>query len=297
MKDTPPGRSVAPPERSGVSAGRSVVPLERAGAGVGDPARPAGPLHPPPGRSLSLPGRVKPYVMAHRGNRVACPENTLAAFRRAIADGADILETDLHVAADGPFVCIHDGTLERTTDGRGRVEERTLSGLKELSASCGRPEYAAERIPALAEVAALLPPDRGLALELKSDRFLDPDVGRRLGEELSALGVLDRSVAISFSRPRLEATRRGAPALPSGWITLKEPRPARGVELLGPFWPLLLVNPLYTLLAHRRGQAVAPLDPRPDRRLWLYRLLGCDAILTDDPERTFRQLGRGLPRI
>jgi glycerophosphoryl diester phosphodiesterase len=234
--------------------------------------------------------------MAHRGNRVACPENTLAAFRRALEDGADILETDLYLSADGVFVCIHDPTLDRTTDGQGPVETRTLAELKALSASCGRPEFAAERIPTLAEVAALLPPDRGLALELKSDRFLDPECGRRLGEELAGLGVLERAVVLSFSRARLDATRRGAPGLPSGWITLKEARPARGVELLGPWWPLLLVNPLYVAVAHRRGQAVAPLDPAPGPRLWLYRLLGCDAVLTDDPERTVRQLGRPFSR-
>ena len=234
--------------------------------------------------------------MAHRGNRVACPENTLASFRRALEDGADILETDLWVSSDGVFVCIHDGTLDRTTDGRGAVEARSLAELKALSASCSRPVFAAERIPTLAEVATLLPPDRGLALELKSDRFLDPRVGRRLGEELAALGVLGRSVVLSFSRARLDATRLGAPGLPSGWITLKESRPARGVELLGPFWPLLLFNPLYVALAHRRGQAVAPLDPAPDGRLWLYRLLGCDAVLTNDPAQTLRRLGRSVTR-
>ena len=64
--------------------------------------------------------------MAHRGNRVACPENTLAAFRRALDDGADIIETDLHVTADGEFVCIHDATVDRTTDGRGPVAGMTL---------------------------------------------------------------------------------------------------------------------------------------------------------------------------
>lgn len=234
--------------------------------------------------------------MAHRGNRAACPENTLASFRRALEDGADVLETDLHLSSDGVFVCIHDPTLERTTDGTGPVEARTLAELKALSASCGRTEFAGERIPTLAELAAILPPDRGLALELKSDRFLDPAVGRRLGEELEGFGVLGRSVVLSFSRARLDATRLGAPGLPSGWITLKEARPAGGVELLGPWWPLLLVNPLFVALAHRRGQAVAPLDPAPGSRLWLYRLLGCDAVLTDDPEKTLRQLGRGLSR-
>ena len=257
---------------------------------------PPGPGAPAPGLSLSLPGRVKPYVMAHRGNRTACPENTLAAFRRAIEDGADVLETDLHVSTDGAFVCIHDSTLDRTTDGTGPVEAFSHAELKTFSASFGRPEYAAERIPTLVELAALLPSDRGLALELKSDRFLDPEVGRRLGEELAGLGVLGRSVVLSFSRARLEATRLGAPGLPTGWITLKNPRPARGVELLGPFWPLLLVNPFYVALAHRRGQAVAPLDPSPDGRLGLYRLLGCDAVLTDDPEATVRKLGRAPAR-
>ena len=235
--------------------------------------------------------------MAHRGNRTACPENTLASFRRALEDGADVLETDLWLSADGVFVCIHDATLDRTTDGKGPVEARTVPELKALSASCGRPEFAGERVPTLAEVAALLPPDRGLALELKSDRFLDPEVGRRLADELSALGVLDRSVVIAFSRARLDAARLGAPGLPAGWITLKEARPARGVELLGPFWPLLLLNPFYVALAHRRGQVVAPLDPTPDGRLWLYRLLGCDAVLTDDPAATVRQLGRAVSRI
>lgn len=259
-------------------------------------ATPGGRGAPPPGLALSLPGREKPYVMAHRGNRVACPENTLAAFRRALEDGADLLETDLWLSSDGVFVCIHDATLERTTDGTGPVEGRTLAALKALSAGCGRPDFASERIPTLAEVAALLPPDRGLALELKSDRFLDPGTGRRLAAELASLGVLGRSVVLSFSRARLEATRRGAPELPSGWITLKEARPLPGTELLGPFWPLLLANPLYVVLAHRRGQAVAPLDPTPDSRLLLYRLLRCDAVLTDDPEATVRKLGRRAGR-
>lgn len=260
-------------------------------------APPPGPGATRPGLALALPGRRKPYVMAHRGNRTACPENTLASFRRALEDDADVLETDLWLSADDVFVCIHDATLERTTDGAGPVEARSLDELKTLSAGCGRPEFASERIPTLAEVAALLPPDRGLALELKSDRFLDPDVGRRLGEELETLGVLDRCVALSFSRARLEASRRGAPRLPTGWITLEESKPLPGTELLGPYWPLLLLNPLYVALAHRRGQAVAPLDPSPGRRLWLWKLLRCDAVLTDDPAETVRQLGRRPPRI
>src|SRR5574337_931926 len=105
-------------------------------------------------QTLALPGRRKPYVMAHRGNRAACPENTLAAFRRALADGADILETDLHLTADDQFVCIHDGTPDRTTNGHGPVAERSLVDLKQLQANHGRADFEAERIPTVAEVAA-----------------------------------------------------------------------------------------------------------------------------------------------
>jgi hypothetical protein len=80
--------------------------------------------------------------------------------------------------------------------------------------------------------------------------------------------------------------------LPIGWITLTRAWPLPGVEMLGPLWPLLLINPLYTAMAHRRGQFVCPLDPLPDRRLGLYRLLRCDAVLTDNPELTCKALGR-----
>ena len=205
--------------------------------------------------------------MAHRGNRVACPENTLAAFRRALDDGADIIETDLHVTADGEFVCIHDATLDRTTDGYGPVAGMTLAQLKALSASYGRPGFEQERIPTLAELAALLPSE-------------------------TALGVRDRTLVLSFSQARLQAIAAVAPDIPTGWITISSPWPARGPQLLGLYWPLLLLNPLYVWLAHRRGQFVAPLDPTPDRRVSFYVRLGCDAILSDNPAATAAALRR-----
>ena len=241
---------------------------------------------------LTLPGRSRLYVMAHRGNRVACPENTLAAFRRAIDEGADIIETDLHLTADDVFVCIHDATVDRTTDGQGEVATMTLAQLKALSAGYGRAEFAAERVPTLAELAGLLPDDVALGLELKSDRFLEAGVCHRLAAELEDLGVRQRAVVLSFSLERIQAVRAAAPDISIGWITFNRPWPRRGVEMLGPLWPLLLLNPLYVYLAHRRDQVVCPLDPTPDGRLWLYRWLGCDAVLSDDPGATIQALGR-----
>ena len=242
--------------------------------------------------SLHIPGKTKPYVMAHRGNQVACPENTLASFRRAITDGADILETDLHLSADQVFVCIHDATVDRTTDGSGAVAEMTLKELKQLSASCGRTEFTEERIPTLLEVAGLLPENVALALELKTDRFLEPEVCFRLAKELEAAGVRGRTVILSFSRDRLRAVQQAAPDLPAGFITLDEKWPLKEFELMGPAWNLLLKNPLYGLIAHFRGQLVAPLDPASTARYGWYRLLNIDAVLADDPAAALAALGR-----
>jgi len=241
-------------------------------------------------RNLALGDKPKPYLMAHRGNQVACPENTLAAFERAFNEGADILETDLHLTADGVFVCIHDATVDRTTDGHGPVAEMSLSEIKRLSASCGRQEFSAERVPTLAETAALLPDDVALALELKTDRFLEPDICARLAAELARAHVRERTVVLSFSMARLRAVKAVAPDIPIGWITISRGWPSPGFELLGPWWPLTLVNPLYVWLAHGKGQIVCPLDPTPDRRLWWYRWLRCDAVLSNDPGATRKAL-------
>lgn len=241
---------------------------------------------------LEIPGKKKPYVMAHRGNSTHCPENTLAAFRRAFDEGTDLLETDLHLTADGVFVCIHDPTVDRTCNGSGPVAEMTLSQIKELSASYGRDEFASERVPTLAETFAILPPDAILALELKTDRFLEPPIAQRLADQIEAAGMSQRTVLLSFHLDRVLAVKRAPPHLPTGFITLKRVIPRRGAELLGPFWPILLINPFYVIWAHGQGQVVCPLDPFPDSRLWLYRLLGCDAVLTNDPGATLSRLGR-----
>ncbi len=232
--------------------------------------------------------------MAHRGASALAPENTMAAFQRAFADGADIIETDLHLTRDEVLVCIHDGTLDRTAGTPGVVADLTLAELKRYPVVCGRrePEFAGERVPTLEELLAVLPADVALALELKSDRFLEPEVGRRLAQLLRAHGAEARTVVISFHLDRVKSVQQVAPEIPTGFITANRLTPAVPVELIGPFWPILIANPLYTLWAHRRGMLVAPLDAAPNRRLWLYRLLGCDAILTDDPGATCRRLGR-----
>jgi glycerophosphoryl diester phosphodiesterase len=240
---------------------------------------------------LMITGKTKPYLMAHRGNSARCPENTRAAFRQAILDGADIIGTDLHLTADSEFVCIHDATVDRTTNGHGAVAEMTLAQIKNLSASYGRAGFEAEQVPTLRELIDLLPDNMALALELKTDRFLERDVCLQLAETIAPLG--DRVVVLSFSLARLYAIQQHTPHLPTGFITLKQLSPRLDVDILGPYWPILLAFLPYVWLAHRKGKFVCPLDIAPDGRLWWYRRLGCDAIMTNDPASTGKKLGRG----
>lgn len=92
-------------------------------------------------------------IIAHRGFSAIAPENTLAAFSAAIQHGADSIELDIQLSADGVPVVIHDATLDRTTGTAGNVSEKTLAELKTLDAGAWfNDKYAGERIPTLKEV-------------------------------------------------------------------------------------------------------------------------------------------------
>lgn len=138
----------------------------------------------------------RPLLIAHRGDAVHAPENTLAAFRLALEADADILETDLWLTKDDVLLCHHDRTLDRTTDSTGAIPEMTLAQVKQarvLRSYCGQfdqAQYPDERIPSLEELLAFVPGDKGLALELKHPRLAEPERARQLVEMI---------------RPRLEA--------------------------------------------------------------------------------------------
>lgn len=99
-------------------------------------------------------------VIGHRGASGSYPENTLLAFERALEQGADALELDVRLSRDGAVVVIHDATVDRTTDGTGRVRDRTLSEVRALDAGGGQP------IPTLDEVLERFP-ETPLIVELK----------------------------------------------------------------------------------------------------------------------------------
>lgn len=130
-------------------------------------------------------------VAAHRGFSEKYPENTMEAFRAAIEIGADEIETDVRVTADGELVLIHDETVNRTTDGEGKVCEMTLAELKKLDAGVKKgAEFAGARIPTLRELLELVRDHPTLTLDIELKEY--PTEGR----EAPAFDVCDRSLAM-----------------------------------------------------------------------------------------------------
>jgi glycerophosphoryl diester phosphodiesterase len=134
-------------------------------------------------------GMIAPRFAAHRGGALLWPENSLLAFRNALALGADFLELDVHLTRDGEVVVIHDPTLERTTTGTGPVRLRTLAELGALRLKERGGAVLEERVPTLDQVVALAAAGkRQLLVEIKTDERRQ----RYPGIEEKVLAVLDR---------------------------------------------------------------------------------------------------------
>jgi glycerophosphoryl diester phosphodiesterase len=239
--------------------------------------------------------RRYPLLIAHRGANQLAPENSLQAFRIAQAQGADVLETDLHVTRDGEIVLFHDHTLPRMSDGTGPLFARSLAELKQLRLRGPDGELTGERIPTLIELLAATQGKMPLLLELKDWRFVDARHATRLVQILQTHGVLAKCAIISFNQALVRAMRRICAEIPVGTITLFNPIPTAEGQLLGPFWPLLWVNPFYVAWAHHRGRIVAPLDTTPEQRMARYLHMGVDAVLADDPAAALAAMKRLAP--
>ena len=95
----------------------------------------------------------RPAIIAHRGDKTHAPENTMAAFKMAAENGADAIEFDVKLTADGRVIVLHDQTVNRTTNGTGRISQLPFAAVRELDAGAWFSEkFRGERIPTLDEV-------------------------------------------------------------------------------------------------------------------------------------------------
>jgi glycerophosphoryl diester phosphodiesterase len=229
------------------------------------------------------------WVVAHRGASGHAPENTLAAFRRAIELGARFIETDLQLSRDARFVAIHDDTLERTTNGYGLVHDFTLAELRQLDAgSWFSSEFAGQRLPTMEEILNFAREhDVVLYLELKPWATWGSE--HALVGSLRDAGEAARVIILSFDGSTIAAVRRLEPNLMTG-LLLDTHAPdaveraiavgARQLALRGN----LITPELITQAKRRDIQVVAWTINRPAHMQALIEA-GVDGIITDYPDR------------
>lgn len=163
-------------------------------------------------------------IIAHRGFSARAPENTLVALELGIEAGADAVEFDLHTTADGVTVLLHDSTVDRTTDGSGPIDRRTLAEVERLDAgSWFDSAFAGEPVPTLASVLASVGPRvPRVYAEIKRNPRVE-DVARLTGVVLDA-GLLLHTVFISMDWTALDGVRRVAPDARVGYIVERRRR-------------------------------------------------------------------------
>lgn len=230
-----------------------------------------------------------PWIIAHRGASGHAPENTFAAFERAVALGAQFIETDLHLTRDARFVAIHDRTLERTTNGRGAVRDHTLAELRQLDAGMWFDRsFMDQRIPTLEEILLFARQhDVVFYLEIKYDTAWG--MHHALVAALSGSENAARTTVISFDPPTLASLRKLDASVMMGLLVESPNRDSVkealdvGARQLCPQSDLLtreLVDQ-----AHRSDLHVVTWTVNDQAKMRSAIEAGVDGIMTDLPDR------------
>ena len=227
--------------------------------------------------------------VAHRGASAQYPENTLLAFRRAIEQGVDALELDIHRTADGELVVIHDSTLERTTNGYGNVRDHRLQEIRQLDA--GR----AEKIPLLDEVIQLARAAQiRLCVEIKGATEAEElAIAESTVRALEAGNFLSQVIVTSFSPQALLRAKALQPEL----STMLDPSPQDGTLTPRQICAQVLcasanclsydfrfLTPAIATECQLTGLALWPWDPDEPDDIRQVIKLGVHGIMTNRPD-------------
>ncbi len=257
----------------------------------------AAPLPRPPAHETQLSGREvlsrrvdRPIVVAHRGGAAHAPENTLVAYRQAMAAGARVAELDIHMSADGVPVVIHDATTLRTTGVDALVGAMKWSDLAGLDAGAWfGPQFAGERLPTLGEVLDLTHGKLTVCIEIKAGVGVVEAVTR----EVDARGMRNHVVVFSFDAEALLGIKAAMPEVATLLLSSHAGTPpgygpetvTRAVELgvsaIG--YSHRLVTPELVRAAHEAGLPVFVWTVNQPEAAEAMRALGVDGLITDAP--------------
>lgn len=247
------------------------------------------------------------WVIAHRGASAFAPENTLAALESAVALGAGFVEVDLQLSRDARLVAMHDGTVDRTTNGHGSVSSKTLDELRQLDAGAwfdvqspkigpampASRSFAGERIPTIQEILAFGGKrDVGLYLELKPRG--PSGIEHAIVGALRTANEILRSVLISFELTTLTRLRRLEPLLVTGYLC-ENPQGAVTKTVEAGARQLLpradQITPELLAEAHRSSLKVVAWTVNDPARMKELIAQGIDGIITDYPNELVKLIG------
>lgn len=269
---------------------------------------------------------VRPAVVAHRGSSADAPEHTLEAYQQALEDGADALECDVRLTADGHLVCVHDRTLDRTGSTHGVVSTMTLQQLGDVDFGAWRsdlrgsqpmledePLVVDERrhriltLERLLELVVDSEREIGLAIETKHPTRYAGLVEERVVQVLKRFGLArprsehdQRIRVMSFSQLSARRIRTMAPGLPTVFLMERVPLRFRngslpfGARIAGPSIDIVREHPRFVERAHTQGNEVHvwTVDEPADVDLCLR--LGVDAIITNRPRMVASRIDDAL---
>ena len=253
-----------------------------------------------------------PLIMAHRGGKGLWPENTLYAFEQAVAMGVDVLEMDMHSTADGVLVLMHDGTVDRTTDGAGPVNGLTLDELKALDAGYDWSlddgvtfPYRGQSItvPTVEEVFAAYP-TMPMNIEIKQ---AEPSITKPFCQLIREYGMADKVLVASFHQETMNEFRLECPEVATAtgerevivlfvlskiYLDATYSPASQAMQVPEYRSGLHVLTPRMVAAAHSRGLDVHAWTINDVEDMQRLIDLGVDGIITDYPDRLMDLLGR-----
>lgn len=242
-----------------------------------------------------------PIILAHRGDLAHAPENTLPSFQQAIQKGADGVELDAKLTADGRVIVIHDATVDRTTNGRGRVASLTLEAIRKLDAGGWFNEkFSGIKVPLLEEVFETVGREKLINIHLTNYPAPRNGLALKVCELIKKHNNHGQILFSSFFPSDLKDAAQILPEVPRGLLAMPG---VMGIWVRSfgfMFGDYQALHPHITSASREQVQRAHRLKrrvhvwtankPEEIMRLWHW---GVDGILTDDPQVAIQALGRG----
>lgn len=241
-----------------------------------------------------------PIILAHRGDMAHAPENTLPSFLQAIQKGADGIELDAKLTADGHVIVFHDITVERTTNGKGKVASLTLDAIRELDAgSWFHSKFANTKPPLLEEVFEAVGKDVLINIELTNYSTPNDGLTQKVCELIKKHNNQAQIIFSSFFASNLKIAKRLLPQIPRGLLAMPGIMGiwARSFGfMLGDYQALhphlSSVSKEQIQRAHRIKRRVHVWTANTPEDISRLKDWGVDGIFTDDPALAVQTLSR-----